>query len=260
MSTNSAAPPTMRVSLRVLGESVTVEAPQSDGMIRLDEALPFLRALDDRAIDVAVRQAEGRGAKVSCRAGCAACCKAQPVPVTPPEAYALWRLVEGLPEERRAEIRRRFADRVERLRGAGLDKAYLERDPTLTRQRARGVAERYFQLGLVCPFLENDRCSIYAERPFVCRQYLVTSPAALCDDPLHNPVQPVAMPVAAASATLEAAARVLGAEQYTVPLVLALEYAETCQRELGQAFPAKEVFARWLEALARGADADADET
>jgi Fe-S-cluster containining protein len=250
MSADVPSPKTMRIALRVLGEPVTVEAPQSDGPIRLDEALPLLRQLDDHAIGVAVRQAEAGGARISCCAGCAACCKAQPVPVTPPETYALWRLVETLPQERRDRVKARFADRVGRLREAGLDKAYLERDPTLTKEKARAVAERYFALKLACPFLEDDRCSIYAERPFVCRQYLVTSPAALCADPLHNPVAPVAMPLAAATATLDSATELLGTPQYTVPLVLALEYAAAHRQQLEERFLAADVFRNWLGAVA----------
>lgn len=242
----------LRVALRVLGEPVTLEVAQPEGRIRLDEALPLLRHLDNQTIDIAVRQAEAGGARISCCAGCAACCKAQPVPVTPPEAYALWRLVEGMPQERREQVHSRFADRVARLREAGLDKAYLERDPDLTKDKARAVAERYFDLKLACPFLEDDRCSIYEERPFVCRQYLVTSPAALCADPLHNPVAPLPMPLAAATATLENATKLLGAPQFTVPLVLALEYAGAHRRELEQTFVAGEVFRSWLGAAAGG--------
>jgi uncharacterized protein len=31
-----------------------------------------------------------------------------------------------------------------------------------------------------CPFLEDDKCSIYEHRPFVCRVYHVLSPSELC--------------------------------------------------------------------------------
>lgn len=242
----------LRVALRVLGEPVALEIPQPEGRIRLDEALPLLRHLDDQTIDIAVRHAQAGGARISCCAGCSACCKAQPVPVTPPEAYALRRLVGKMPQERREQVQARFADRVARLRAAGLEKAYLERDPDLTKEKARAIAERYFALKLACPFLENDRCSIYEERPFVCRQYLVTSPADLCADPLRNPVAPLPMPLAAATATLESATKLLGAPQFTVPLVLALEYAATRQQELEQTFVAGEVFRSWLGAAAGG--------
>jgi Fe-S-cluster containining protein len=239
----------VRVSLRVLGEPITLEAPQPRGSVRLDEVLPFLRALEDRVVEVAIKHGQAEGKSVSCRQGCAACCKAQPVPVTPPEAYALWRMVESMPEPRRGEIWARFADRVERLRQAGLDEPFLRRAPDLTKAEARAVAERYFRLGLACPFLDHDSCTIYADRPFVCRQYLVTSPAALCADPFNNPVEPLPMPIAAAGATLQTAEKMLGAPQYTVPLVLALEYAESRRQELERTFAAQALYQNWIEAL-----------
>jgi Fe-S-cluster containining protein len=34
-----------------------------------------------------------------------------------------------------------------------------------------------------CPFLEDESCSIHPDRPLVCREYLVTSPAELCAGP-----------------------------------------------------------------------------
>jgi len=247
---SASSPNMVRVSLRVLGESVAVEMPRPEGAIRLDEVLPFLRALEDRVVEVALRHTEAGGAMVSCRAGCAACCKAQPAPVTPPEAYALARLVESSPEPRRREVLARFAERVERLEAAGLAKHFLDRDESLTNEAARAIAAKYFSLGLICPFLENDSCSIYADRPFVCRQYLVTSPAELCEDPFRNPVKPVPMPIAAAGAALQTAEKMLDSPQYTVPLILALEYVARARPELERTFAAPELYKTWLGALA----------
>src|SRR5262245_24628527 len=242
-------PPTVRLELRVHGEHVAVEAPQPPEQARLDEVLPLLRAIDDALIERAVRQTEVAGQAVSCRKGCSACCRAQPVPITPPEAYALLRLVEALPEPRQTEVRARFADRVRRLREAGLLATYLQRDPALGRTEARAIAERYFRLGLVCPFLEDDACGIYSDRPFVCRQYLVTSPAELCVDPFNNPVRPVRAPIAPAGATLRIAEEALGTPQYTVPLVLALEYAEAHREELERTYTSADLARRWVTSV-----------
>ena len=45
-----------------------------------------------------------------------------------------------------------------------------------------------------CPFLEDESCSIHPERPLVCREYLVTSPAELCAGATQEGVTPVAVP------------------------------------------------------------------
>src|SRR5262245_56314283 len=128
----SQSPSTFRLELKVFGEPLQVEGVKPDGAIRLDEMLPFFRKLDDAVIDRSVRREEQSGKKVSCQRGCSACCRAQPVPVTPAEAYALLRLVEALPEPRQTEIRQRFAERLQRLREAGLLPIYEHRSADTT--------------------------------------------------------------------------------------------------------------------------------
>ena len=238
-----------RIEMQLFAEPLFLEGPILNGPIRIDEALPFFRRLDDAAIGRAVGQVEKLGESVSCQKGCSACCRAQPVPVTPPEAHALQLLVESLPEPRRTEILGRFIDRVRRLEEAGLRETFLNRDPSMTREAARENAMRYFRLGLICPFLEDDACGIYEHRPFVCRQYLVTSPAELCSDPFANPVKPVPMPLRFASATLSTGESLLGFPQYTVPLTLALEYAEQHRGTLEKTFDAEAVYGGIASAL-----------
>lgn len=238
--------------LRIDGEPLRVSAPQPPARARLDELLPAMQAIDNSAIDHAVRKAEASGAHVTCAKGCSACCRAQPVPVTPPEAHALLLLVEAMSAPRRREVEARFADRVTRLREAGLADAFLHRDPNLSADGARTLARDYFALGLACPFLEDDACSIHPRRPFVCRQYLVTSDPTLCADPFENPVEVVPMPVQAATAMLSAASRAMATQQHTVPLVLALEHARLHRDALRQRVDAEPVFRHWLQALSSG--------
>jgi len=240
----------VRVSLKIYGEPLTVDGDAPSGPARLDELLPVFRKVDDAVIGRAVARAESGGEKVSCVRGCSACCRAQPVPVTPPEAFALSRLVETLPEPRRSEARAEFADRAARVRSAGLYDTFMHRDADLSPDQARQIADRYVRLGLVCPFLVDDACSIYENRPFVCRQYLVTSPATLCADPLHNPVKPVPMPLRFATAALTVGEQLVGRPQHTVPLVLALEYAEAHRDELNRRHDGRDMFGRFVNALA----------
>ena len=240
----------IQLTLRIDGTPLPVSAPQPPSQGRLDQLLPALHAIDNAAIGHAVAKAEAAGKHVSCAKGCSACCRAQPVPVTPPEAFALLRLVEALPSVRRADVETRFDERVRRLADAGLADGFLERDPEMTPDDARAMASAYFAIGLVCPFLEEDACSIHPQRPFVCRQYLVTSAPALCADPFANPVDVIPMPVHAASAMLSVTQAVLGDQQHTVPLTLALAYARRHRDALSSQFDAEPLLRAWLQALA----------
>lgn len=245
----SESPPAVRIALRILGEPVVAEAPQPSEPVRLDAVLPLLRQLDDSAIGIAARRIEQKGESISCRKGCAACCKAQPVPIAPAEAYALWVLVDAMPEPRRSVIRDRFADRVKRLEAAGLREAYDNRTESTTREEARAVADAYFRLGLACPFLDDDACGIYPDRPFVCRQYLVTTPAELCADPFVNPVKPISVPLAPTGAVTDVGEKMYQRPQFSLPLILALEYADRYRAELARTFDPEDVFRRVIATL-----------
>jgi Fe-S-cluster containining protein len=240
----------VRVVIRVNGRPVRIETRVPRGSVRLDELLPALRKIDDRLIDAVIAGVEAKSERVSCAKGCSACCRTQPVPITPPEALALKLLIETLPEPRRTAVRSAFAIAVERLRGADLYESYMRRDKALTRESARTLARRYLALGIACPFLEHDACSIYPDRPFVCRQYFVTSPPELCKAPLDNSVRPVSMPAGFATAMLATTEAISGRPQYTVPLVLALEYVGANGAELERTYTAQTAFGHVMRRLA----------
>jgi Fe-S-cluster containining protein len=233
------------IQFRIWDETVSEEVDAPDRM-RLDEVLPVLRKIDDQLIGIAARL---DGGTVSCAKGCSACCKVQPVPVTPAEAYALLLLVEALPEPRRGAIVERFEQAAARLRESGAAEGYLEGSGAGSDAEARANAERYLALGLACPFLEDDVCGIYGQRPFACREYLVTSPAEYCTDPLRKPVKPVANVLRPAAAVLAVEAEFSGSRPFTIPLTLALIYAVRRREELQRTYPAVLVLNRAVDRL-----------
>ena len=241
--------PLLKVTVRVSGRNVKVAHPAPGGQVRLDELLPFMYAVDEAVVGVGVAQQRAQGRQITCRKGCDACCRAQPVPVTPAETLALSKLVQALPAPRQARVRARFAAGVGRLQEVGIHDTMLREAPTANAEHARSVVATYFSLGLACPFLEDGACSIHPQRPFVCRQYLVTSPASLCAAPLTAPVAVVPMPLRPVKAMLDAATPVAGRPQFTVPLMLALVYAERHHDELQHTADARQTLQSWLRGL-----------
>jgi Fe-S-cluster containining protein len=149
--------------------------------------LPALQGL----VNAVVGAAES-GQAISCRKGCGACCR-QLVPISRTEGEALLALVEAMPEERRMAVQARFAEAEQRITGAGLaDRGGRSDRESARSDRALSIA--YFALGVPCPFLEEESCSIHPDRPLVCREYLVTSPAELCAGPVQEGVTPVPVP------------------------------------------------------------------
>src|SRR5215213_4096273 len=144
------------------------------------EIVPALQGLVN-----AVVEAAETGKAISCRKGCGACCR-QLVPVSRAEGERLLQIVEAMPAERRETLKARFAAAEAAIEAAELTDRRGRSD--------RELSTAYFAMGVACPFLEDESCSIHPERPLVCREYLVTSPAALCAGPVQDGVTPVPVP------------------------------------------------------------------
>ena len=144
------------------------------------EIVPTLQGLVNGVVEAAEA-----GKAISCRKGCGACCR-QLVPVSRTEGERLLQLVEAMPAERRDVLKGRFAAAEAAIEATGLKERKGRSD--------RELSTAYFAMGVPCPFLEEESCSIHPERPLVCREYLVTSPAELCAGPKQEGVTPVAVP------------------------------------------------------------------
>ena len=155
------------------------------GKVAAAEVVPALQGLVNAVVTAAEQATTGAGQEISCRKGCGACCR-QLVPVSRSEGERLLKVIEGLPAGRRNQLAERFAAAEAAIVAGGL----AERGGRSDRELSTG----YFALGVPCPFLEDEACSIHPERPLVCREYLVTSPAALCAGPRQEGVTPVAVP------------------------------------------------------------------
>jgi Fe-S-cluster containining protein len=169
---------TLRLAVGPLRIAHPVTVPS--GRVAAAEVVPALQGL----VNAVVAAAEA-GQEISCRKGCGACCR-QLVPVSRSEGERLLAVVERLPAARRAQLAERFAAAEAAIVAGGL----AERGGRPDRELSTG----YFALGIPCPFLEDEACSIHPERPLVCREYLVTSPAERCAGPLQEGVTPVAVP------------------------------------------------------------------
>lgn len=198
--------------------------------IPIGDLLPLAQNLAGAVVQSAVAEVEEQGQTISCKKGCGACCR-QLVPISQTEARRLRDLVEVLPEPRRSEIRARFARARARLEESGLLDRLLARD-RWDPSEVTSLGMEYFRLGIPCPFLENESCSIHPDRPITCREYLVTSPAEHCANPARDTVNTVRIPLKVWTAVARFDKPAPG-ERFLrwVPLTLAPEWADTHPEE-----------------------------
>ncbi|MCZ2390956.1 MAG: YkgJ family cysteine cluster protein [Acidobacteria bacterium] len=184
-------------TLRVHGEPIEMEVTVPTAKVRPTRMLPLFEKMASSVVDACVAVVEGEGKKISCKAGCGACCR-QAVPISEVEAYRIAEIVDAMPPERQAVIRQRFAEALAHFRKIkwfdeliGLKDMAYEGSPEFSPEKYAEVVTKYMKQGYACPFLENESCSIHADRPAVCREYLVTSPAENCVDPRADTIEKV---------------------------------------------------------------------
>jgi Fe-S-cluster containining protein len=236
-----------RVHLELLGALRSFELTIPVGPITLDELLPVARDLTERVAEIAI---VATGGKVSCGPGCGACCR-QKVTITEAEAHRLAVVVARLPEPRRSQIRGRFREAIAQLEEAKLLGPAGDRGwRTNATFDAAGdeIATRYFRLGIACPFLETESCSIHSERPLVCREYLVTSSPTCCAQYLEQPIDMVAY-LRITRALGRASHRLLPDVNEGLTLVLALEYVQDHRTLLDSRVDGVEAFRAFLEEI-----------
>ena len=223
---NSSAYVTATVELSVFDQTLQGKISIPAAVVRPERMLPVFQSIADAVIQATVTSLEKKGFTISCKKGCAACCR-KLVPIAGTEAHRISELLEELPEPKRSEVRARFTSARQRLQEAGLlDR--LSRLDQLTDDEVWATGLEYFRHWIACPFLEQETCLIYSDRPIACREYLVTSPAEHCF-PTSTAETVVRLNLPGSVSTAVASLNENPSENnaHWVPLILAQEWAES---------------------------------
>ena len=221
-----------KVHLAIYGQTRVVDTKVRVGAdATLLDLWRTARDVSHEVTRASLERAAAKGESISCKPGCAACCRPL-VPISVLEATALGYAVNRMPKDRRAHVRERFAAAVAAMEDAGL----LDRDEPKGRRKLRSyetepkaqwrdISRRYWALQIACPFLEDESCGIYDDRPMICREYHVTTPAELCRS-FDDRARAIDRPLRMSEVLAETTARVAGVREPSIPLPLALEWAE----------------------------------
>lgn len=243
----------VQLELNTPAGALTASVDVPTGFVPITSIVPLLRRLGEEAQALEVERSRAAGAEISCRRGCAACCRML-VPVSAPEAFALLDAVERQPQERKVQIEEKLRAAQDRLADAGLLPrlhAVAESTSPTTDEELDPLNREYYALRLACPFLEEESCSIYEDRPAACRELLVTTPAELCDDLVHRPVQAVPVPARIGTALGLLWSDVRKEAPRLIPLPLAIDWARKHAEERTAHWKGTELLERALEQMAR---------
>jgi Fe-S-cluster containining protein len=197
------------LKLNIGGEHFDLNLTIPAGRVKPQRMLPVFQKLTNEIVARGIQRTEEAGKQISCKAACGACCR-QPLLISEAEVYNLAGLVASMPDERRRVIEQRFREGIQHF--AGID--WFARFDSMSARAAEGHSEElarefvallteYIEQRIPCPFLEAESCSIYEDRPLICREYLVTSPAENCANP--RPDNTAKIPISGAASKAFAA-------------------------------------------------------
>jgi len=241
------------VALNTPAGRLTTAIDVPTGPIPITAIIPLTRRLGEEAAELEIRQVTEAGQTISCRKGCAACCRML-VPLSAPEAFALREYVGQLPTDRRTLLLNCLSDTKNRLKRAGLwDRLndIAEATMAVPDQELDPVNRAYYALRMPCPYLENELCSIYEARPAACRELLVTSPAELCQDLVQNPVTPLPVSMRIGSILGLVWGTLTSSPPRLIPLPMALEWAERHEEESRRTWPGSSLLDQVLDNMWR---------
>jgi Fe-S-cluster containining protein len=223
------------------------------GFVPITAIVPVARRLGEEVLKLEEHQSRQAGHSVSCRMGCAACCRML-VPLSPPEAFSLLEYVDQLPEKRRIPVEQKLQTSKAELAAHGLlDRlqAVADAETPIPDHDLEPLNRAYYALRLPCPFLENEMCSIYEARPAACRELLVTSPAELCENLVENSVEPIPVSVRIGTVLGLLWSSVTGSSPRLIPLPLALDWARRHRESANRRLAGSHLIDKMLDAMWR---------
>ena len=157
----------VKTELKVVDELLPLRIGVHNSTAKLADLAPIARELSSKIADVGLRHFKRNGKTFPCRKGCATCCH-YIVVLAAPDAFRLVEEVHKMLPQRRTEVKKSFRKANE----------WFEQH-TGNFQQTDGLSWSG-KLRYPCPFLHNNHCTIYENRPIICREWIVTGTEQKC--------------------------------------------------------------------------------
>ena len=234
-----------RIPLRTDSLSLTIQV--ADRPARPSDLVPLARAMSDRITDACVREARQAGLCVPCRKGCSTCCHFLTA-VSAPEAMRLSEDIKSLGGKQERTLLAACLDASKLILNAPPPPPGSGDGPD---EHLRRLSRWYASLDLACHFLTDNACSIYANRPIACREFVVVSSPGQCGP--EGTASSLDLPIRMSECMHELACQVAQADQPTLMLPLARLWAQTNPANAQLTRPADELVERLLHVVSRQA-------
>ena len=213
---------------------VTINSPDARKVFRvglpdkdwtLADIVPLARILSDTIIQQVITD---HTPEVLCKQGCSKCCRYF-ISLSIPEVARLSQEIQSKPHQQQEQIIHACLAASKCI----LDKRLSQNDLNIT-----SISKWYDDLNLACPFLQDDLCSIYDQRPFVCREHFVTGTLP-CGSNQYSDNEMVRMPVDISNAMAKLASALEARETEFIALPIFVAWLMDNEQRVQQKWPAQ---------------------
>ena len=234
--------------LDVAGKTVQFRIDVAAKQATLADIVPLARRLSTKLAILFLERLRENGQSIPCCKGCSACCSYL-IPLSVPEVFRLREELLAMPSSKSSRILKSCVIAAKRI----LDKSHEDIDANkLTKNNLAQkdeISKWYTSLKLTCPFLSEDLCLLYEQRPLACREHIVTGSAVSCETGHRTEPNVAPMPVSILEALGLLAAELEQSDVEAVMLPLALPWTQDNLQRSRQTWPAVTMVKRFVGIL-----------
>lgn len=230
----------------VFGRPINFAISFADRRAKLTDLVPMAQSLCTKLVTSVVRDSRAAGYNITCRRGCSNCCDWL-VPLSIAEAFWLKDQIAAVPTGRREVILHSFLAKAKRILGCRLPDNLDIADSDNVRLQT--ISDWYREFNLSCPFLSHNICTIYGERPLVCRECIVTSDSCFCKTDSRSEPEAVSLPVSIAEVLANVSSELANTNIEAVILPLCLAWCDVNSEVAAKTWRAAALVEQFIECL-----------
>lgn len=242
----------VELDVDIFSEPIRMRIGVRDCRAKLSDVVPIARLFSAKLVGAALKSLSSTATPVPCRKGCNSACCHHMITISVPEAFRLVEEVSMMPVEQREFIKQRCQGVAERIKKHmpeyhslnDSENAYLA-----SRPESWKMSYWYSKLTQPCPFLYNNICMVYEQRPIICREHIVAGSLAECRIDGDNEANRVNMPVRTAGALAQAACELEGTDQEIVVMPCVFLWHEDNMEREKHTWPAKKLVESFVKAV-----------
>lgn len=239
----------INLKLDVLDEQLRFRIDVADRRVKLADIVPLARTISTRIADIVIAKNRLDGVEIACRKGCGHCCQSHLVPLAVPEVFKLKEYIYSRPHDLRDAMLRSCllaAKNILTEQPPEFSTSQTPLNASYNMPFLSNVSDWYVSLGVSCPFLSDNVCTIYENRPLACRDYFVYGSSSACNNP-DGKAETVKMPVPMVEVLGQLAGELEDDDIEAVILPLAPVWYEQNVDRARRTWPAETMAERFLE-------------